>query len=330
MKGLKKKLVLCVATAFAAFFAFMFPFGFVPVLAEESENTANYESVLGEGEAQEVYPLYYTMIDSDGKTVVIELLNGRDLTLTLYVEDGAELASVNGWYERTGHCIDIYAYDTYFGCVELHTDGTAVYAEETSEELPPADEDFDEIKDSVMDELAGIIPETEFSLWFKEKILPYILQFLAVAVGALFSFLLVLRKFDIKLGDLINACNVLRKANKDSEDTKAAVQAQDNKLLEWTASQAESMKEWQREQKEQMQEHMRAQAEAMAAGFAQIAADVTNKLDDAVKTVHKILDVEEIAYRENPAMVSKGTAHKIEEVIHGDENEKKDKSDNEA
>ena len=272
MKGLKKKLVLCVATAFAGFLAFMFPFGFVPVLAEESENTANYEAVLG----------------AEGS-------DKRDSIATLQNDGESQDEQGKGEGEKT----------------------------------PSIDEKYEDIADSVMDELAGIIPETEFSLWFKEKILPYILQFLAVAGGALFSFLLVLKKLNITLGDLINACNVLRKANKDSEETKAAVQAQDNKLLEWTASQAESMKEWQREQKEQMQEQMRAQAEAMAAGFAQIAADVTNKLDDAVKTVHKILDVEEIAYQNNPAMVSQGTTAKIEEVIHNG-TEKKYEPDNEG
>lgn len=265
MKGLKKKLVLCVTTAFAAFFAFMFPFGFVPVLAEENENTANYEAVLGEDEQGE----------GDGEDERME----------------------------TG--------------------------EETGEEMPSIDEKYEDIADSVMDELAGIIPETEFSLWFKEKILPYILQFLAVAGGALFSFLLVLRKFDIKLGDLINACNVLRKANKDSEETKADVTKQNEFIQEWTSNQNRYIQSVMSTQSEEMKKWQEAQAAAMLEGLKQIREEVKDRIEDACETVHKILDVEEIAYQNNPAMVSQGTTAKIEEVIHNG-TEKKYEPDNEG
>ena len=258
MKRLKRKLITCVTAAIATFFAFAFPFGFVFALADESENTANYEVILNEGEEGEAEEIATSQAPRD----------------------------------------DEYS--------ESQTEGEG--AEETSEELPPTDEDFDEIKDTVLDKIDGIIPETEWSAWFKEKIVPYILEFLAVAAGALSVFVLVLKRFNLRLGDLIDAVRVLRKANEDSEETKAAVQEQKEEQLAWEQRQEEEEKAWQAQQ-----------MQIMAEGFAKIAESVTNKLDDAVKTVHKILDVEEIAYRENPVLVSKGTAHKIEEVIHGDE-----------
>ena len=78
-----------------------------------------------------------------------------------------------------------------------------------------------------------------------------------------------------------------------------------------------------------MQEQMRAQAEAMLEGLKQIREDVRDRIEDACDTVHKILEVEEIAYKNNPLMVSEGTAAKIEEVIHNG-TEKKDNPNNEG
>ena len=42
---------------------------------------------------------------------------------------------------------------------------------------------------------------------------------------------------------------------------------------------------------------------------------LTDKVDDIDKTVHTILDVEEIAYESNAKLVGNGTAKKIAEVI---------------
>lgn len=232
MKGLKKKLVLCVATAFAAFFAFMFPFGFVPVLAEENENTANYESVLDEAgkEHDDVIP-----------------------------ETGGILPSIG-----------------------------------------------------------DIIPETVESEWFKENVVPYIWKFVTAAAGALCSMLLFLKKHDIKLGELIDACNVLKTANNNNEKTKQDVAQQYEFLQEWTTSQNEERKKWQE-----------AQTAAMLEGIKQIREEVRDRIEDACDTAHKILEVEEIAYQNNPAMVSQGTTAKIEEVIHNG-TEKKYEPDNES
>lgn len=263
MKGLKKKLVLCVATAFAAFFAFMFPFGFVPVLAEENENTANYEAVLGE------------------------------------VENEEEIATSQA--PRN---------DSEGGDSILADDDSSGMTEESEGE-------------------GSIIPETVDSEWFKEKIVPYLLEFATAAAGAIFSFIWVLKKYNLKLGDLINACNVLRKANADSEETKADVAKQNAFIQEWTSAQNEFIKSVMGEQSEEMKKWQETQTAAMLEGLKQIREEVKDRIEDACETVHKILDVEEIAYQNNPAMVSQGTTAKIEEVIHNG-TEKKDEPDNEG
>ena len=243
MKGLKKKLVLCVATAFALFLAFIFPFGFVPVLAEETENTANYESVLDEA--------------------------GKE-----------------------------------------HDDVIPETGKEHDDVIPETG--------GILPSIGDIIPETVASEWFKENVVPYIWKFLTAAAGALCSMLLFLKKHDVKLGELINACNVLKTANDNNEKTKQDVAQQYEFLQEWTTSQNEERKKWQE-----------SQTAAMLEGIKQIREEVRDRIEDACDTAHKILEVEEIAYKNNPLMVSEGTAAKIEEVIHNG-TEKKNEPDNES
>lgn len=230
------------------------------------------------------------------------------------VAETSEISALESVLENNSQEDELYASDGVADVASAEesilesVDGTSENVDGTSESLDETSESvggtIDEIINSGLDD---IIPETEWSAWFKEKILPYILEFLAVAGGALATFALVLNRLNLRLGDLIDAVKVLRKANEDSDNTKAAVQEQKEEQLAWEKRQEEEKKAWQEQQMQIMEE-----------GFAKIAESVTNKLDDAVNTVHKILDVEEIAYRENPIMVSKGTAHKIEEVIHGE------------
>lgn len=159
----------------------------------------------------------------------------------------------------------------------------------------------------------GIVPETEASVWFKEKIMPYILKYGMVFLGTASALIAFLRKHKKALAELIGAYNALKKSNEDNEQTKAEVDLTQTRMLEW-----------QKRQEERMQEYFDKQDERMLQRFDEIASKVTNRIEDACETAHKLLEVEELAYEDNPALVSQGTAKKIAEVIHNGE-EKKNK-----
>ena len=176
----------------------------------------------------------------------------------------------------------------------------------------------------------GVIPETEESKWFDEKVMPYILEYGTAALGVLTGLVLVLRKLKKTIGDLIGAYKALKKSNEDNETTKENVSALGTSIKEWQQEQTENLQEWQDKQEESLRKWAAEQVTNMENGFKQIAAAVTDKLSDTCDTVHKILNVEEIAYEENPVLVSRGTAKKIAEVIHNGTEEAKDESSGQA
>ena len=237
----------------------------------------------------------YRMKDTDGKDAEIQLLDEVNLKLTLYV-DGEELANVIGTYTRDGQYIEIYAYDTYFGCVELFEDGTATWV--GSEESVDTEDGL----------LEGIIPETEVSKWFDEKIAPYIMEAVTAIVGVVVGLVICLKPLKSAVSLIIGAYNALKKSNEDSEQMKKDVEEMKKERLEWEARQEQKMEEYFARQSDIIRENMQG-----------IRKDVSDKLDDVSNVAHKILDVEEIAYANNPIMVSQGTARKIEEVIHNGE-----------
>lgn len=159
--------------------------------------------------------------------------------------------------------------------------------------------------------LDGIIPETEASIWFEEKIMPYILEYGAAALGVLSGLLFVLGKLKKSIAGLVGAHNALKTANENNDNTKKEVQTLKTDSAAWQERQEAKMEEYFARQKKMMEER-----------FDAIAEKVTDKLDDIGETAHKILDVEEIAYEDNPVMVSKGTSKKIAEVIHNGEKQK--------
>lgn len=177
-------------------------------------------------------------------------------------------------------------------------------------------------KESEDDILNGIIPETEASKWFKEKIVPYIVEYGAALLGALSGLVLVLSKLKKSIANLVGAYNALKQANEDSEKTKNAVSAQDANIKEWQTAQNEEMRAWMHAESEERKKWQEEQKTLMIEGYQQITEAVTDKLDDIGETAHKILDVEEIAYEDNPVLVSKGTTKKIKGVIHNVEKKK--------
>ncbi len=167
-----------------------------------------------------------------------------------------------------------------------------------------------------------VIPETEESVWFKEKILPYIVEYGAAALGVFTAVLLSLKKLRVTIADLVGAYNALKKSNKDNESLSEGVNTFKADVREWQEETLSAQREFMTAQRTEMQAFMTAQKEAMEKGFQQIASTVVDKLDDTCKTAHKILDVEELAFEENPALVSNGTSKKIAEVIHNGEETK--------
>lgn len=168
--------------------------------------------------------------------------------------------------------------------------------------------------DSEEDEGGGMIPETAASEWFKEKVVPYILEYGAAALGVLSGLLFVLGKLKKSIANLVGAYQALKKSNTDNETTRTEVETLKTDVGAWTAK-----------QEAKLEEYFAKQEELMEKRFDEIALKVTDKLDDIDETAHKILDVEEIAYEDNPVLVSKGTSKKISEVIHN--GEKKNASD---
>lgn len=288
-KAIKK--LLCMAAVIGAYTLFcLSPTPFI-VFADGGEISA-ITSVSEEITIE--YPLMYTFEDSDGKTAQIELQDGSNVKMTLYVE-GAELASIFGWYERISeNIIDIYAYDEWFGTYELREDGTAISVDynedvedsQTESELPD-----------------GMIPETEGSKWFEKYIAPYLKEYGVTVLGVATAIVLLLgkiKKVINKAIELFNAAiEALKKSNKDNEQTQSDIKKQN-----------EDLETWKKETRAELDK-----------ALLDMKKQVVDKVADTNTTVHKLLEVEEIAYEENPVLVSNGTAKKIAEVLHHEQKE---------
>ena len=136
---------------------------------------------------------------------------------------------------------------------------------------------------AVLEDVEGIIPETEGSKWFDKYIVPFLVEYGAVlsafATGV-FVFLKSIRKIKAAFAD---ATAVVNTSNNDNAELRAEIKQMKKENEAWKKS---------------------------------IEDQVVAGLADTNKTVHKILDVEEIAYENNTALVGNGTAKKISEVIH--------------
>ncbi len=142
-----------------------------------------------------------------------------------------------------------------------------------------------------------ILPKTEDSKWFEEKIEPLLWEY-GTEVVALGTICLIVFKKGKKAAKAVSAAaSLLTESNNDNKTTQADV-----KKLQ------QSNEEWKREMEAQFDKR-----------FEQIKTEIVDTEKDTNHTVHKLLQVEEIAYEGNPTLVSKGAAKKISEVIHNDE-----------
>ena len=99
----------------------------------------------------------------------------------------------------------------------------------------------------------------------------------------------------------------MKKAKKIFETATAIVTAshKDNESLSAKQTDLEARQD----------EYEKAMDEKMDKRFQEMEEKLVSGVDDTNRTVHKLLDVEEIAYTSNPVLVSNGAAKRIAEVV---------------
>lgn len=146
-------------------------------------------------------------------------------------------------------------------------------------------------------EVDGVIPETEGSEWFDKYILPFLVEYGGDIVALATMGWFFLKKLKKAKEAFEAATGLLGVANKKVEGTDAEV-----KRL--------------REENDAMRKALQEDMEKFKTELVETLKEVlTDKVEDIDKTVHTILDVQEIAYESNAKLVGNGTAKKISEVI---------------
>lgn len=157
-------------------------------------------------------------------------------------------------------------------------------------------------------EVDGVIPETEGSEWFEEYIQPYLIEYGAVLAAVITGAVLFLKKAKKVLDLFIALLEKLKIANKRVEGTADEVKI----LREENAALRKELKEENANHRKELKEDMEKFKTELIDTLKEV---LTDKVEDIDETVHKILDVEEIAYESNAKLVGNGTAKKISEVI---------------
>lgn len=153
-----------------------------------------------------------------------------------------------------------------------------------------------------------IIPETETSKWFDKYIVPIIVEYGTDILA---------------LGTTVCICLKKLKKAKDEFDTATAAVNESNENNLSTSTEVKKLQEgiekWQREFAEntyavfnRMEEQRSADMQRLVDALKETLSD---KVEDIDQVVHKILDVQEIAYISNTSLVGNGAAKKISEVI---------------
>lgn len=134
-----------------------------------------------------------------------------------------------------------------------------------------------------------IVVETETSEWFDETIKPLLLEYGAEVVAFASVVFICLR--DLKKAKTVfdEAVSAITKSNKDNDSTSKAV--------------------------EKLKKEMRKEMEAVTEALRGIREGLETRVIDVDEIVHKLLEVEKLAYGNNAHLVSNGTAKRIAEVI---------------
>lgn len=143
-----------------------------------------------------------------------------------------------------------------------------------------------------------IVQETETSKWFDETIKPLLIEYGAMVAAGLSAAAICLKKIKKAKEIFDSATGVVEKSNADNKEIKRLVEDFKNEVLSGLGLVADALKE--------------------------IREGVEEKVIDVDEIVHKLLDVEKIAYGNNADLVSNGTAKRIAEVIdHGKAHDEK-------
>ena len=151
------------------------------------------------------------------------------------------------------------------------------------------DTDIVSSEDETAENGTEIVEETETSKWFDETLKPLLLEYGAEVAAIATVVFVCLRDLKKTKGVFDAAVEAITKSNKDNESTSKAVK----KL------------------KEEVAKEMKAVTDALK----EIREGLEAKVIDVDNIVHKLLDVEKLAYGNNAHLVSNGTAKRIAEVI---------------
>ena len=151
--------------------------------------------------------------------------------------------------------------------------------------------------DEAVEEDASVALEADNGKSFEENVETFIWQYGAVILGGLTAAFIVLKKLVSVVRLFSSAVQTLMIANKKVEDAQAEMEA---------------LRKENAEHQEEMDKHLDDVVNRLIEGLKEALVE---KVDDIDAVVHKILDVEEIAYESNPSLVGNGTAKKISEVI---------------
>ena len=156
-----------------------------------------------------------------------------------------------------------------------------------------------------------IIPETETSKWFETYIIPVIINVLAPLGGTIAGGVVVFKGIsnakailDVAIKGLSNAKGQTDDASKDLTDARA-------EMKEWQISQSKEIGMFMEGISNANEAWKKQFTQMVMEMFEKLQEDMCNTVSDTNTTVHKLLDVEKIAYGDNPVLVSNGTAKKI-------------------
>lgn len=154
-----------------------------------------------------------------------------------------------------------------------------------------------------------IVQETETSKWFDETIKPMLIEYGASVVAFGTAVFFMLKDFNKTKSTLGIAVGALTKSNTNNKDTAKAV---------------EEFKALYEKQKEEYAKQIAEMQSVFVGALEELKVMLADKVNDADDTLHKLLDVERLAYGSNAHLVSNGTAKRIAEVIdHGKAHDEK-------
>lgn len=151
------------------------------------------------------------------------------------------------------------------------------------------DTDIVPSEDETAENGGEIVAETETSKWFDETLKPLLLEYGAEVVAFASVVFICLRDLKKTKAVFDEAVSAITKSNKDNDSTSKAV--------------------------EKLKKEMRKEMEAVTDALNEIREGLETKVIDVDEIVHKLLEVEKLAYGNNAHLVSNGTAKRIAEVI---------------